>query len=148
MLLASIGWSATLLAACGSSTITGSGRITSTPVPVSSFTRIQVADAFSVVLKRGQTDQVVVRVDDNLVDELDVGVSNGTLRLALKPNLSIQRATLQANVTVKDLAGVELSGASSVLVSDLVTAQRLTVAMSGASQFRGNIMAKQADLRL
>src|SRR3989442_2340292 len=71
-------------AAVGCATITGSGKVVSTPVPVSSFSRLQVSSAFEVNVSFGEQEAVTLHVDDNVTGHLDVGVSNGTLHIGLK----------------------------------------------------------------
>jgi hypothetical protein len=55
-------------AACGTTTITGSGNLVTKPVPVSSFSKIQIADAFDVSVTLGHPVHVTVRVDGNLLN--------------------------------------------------------------------------------
>ena len=101
-----------VLAACGTDTIAGSGKVVSKEVPISSFSDLVVSDAFEVNVSLGGQEKLTLRVDDNLVDRLDVGVHDGKLRIGLKPGTSVRHATLQASVTARTLAGVDLSGAS------------------------------------
>lgn len=64
--------------------VVGSGNVVTRQVPVSSFSKLEVSYAFTVRLSFGDPAAVKVRIDDNLVDHLDVAVSGGTLRIGLK----------------------------------------------------------------
>jgi hypothetical protein len=77
-----VGLGGLLLTASGCTrTVSGSGNVTSTPVPVSTFSRLEVSNAFDVTVSFGDKENVTLRVDDNIVGHLDVGVSDGTLHV-------------------------------------------------------------------
>ena len=75
-----------------------------------------------------------------------------TLVIGLKPsltNLNYGRSTLEAEVTMPELAGLDLSGASHVTITGLTSAKRvLVVDASGASHLRGDIEAGNASFDL
>jgi hypothetical protein len=136
-------------AACGgtsTTSVTGSGSVVSRDIPVSSFSRLEVGRAFDVRVSVGAAETVTVHVDDNLVDELDVGVSGDTLHVDLKSGTSISNATLKADVTVRALENMDASGASSISLADGIEAGKLSVTLSGASRLDGRI--KTSDGRL
>jgi hypothetical protein len=136
-------------AACGgtsTSSVTGSGRVVSHVIPVSSFSRLEVGLAFDVRVSVGAAEAVTVHVDDNLVDELDVSVSGDTLHVDLKSGASVSNATLKADVTVRALESMAASGASNISLADEIEAGKLSVTLSGASRLDGRI--KTSDGRL
>jgi hypothetical protein len=132
----------------GRASITGSGKIVSKEIPVSSFSGLEVANTFDVTVSLGEQEKLTLRVDDNLVDHVDVGVSGGTLRIGLKPGTSVRRATLQASVTTKGLSDIGLSGASNVRVSGELTGRALELTASGASRFDGTARVDEATVGL
>lgn len=80
--------SGVLLFAAGCTTsVSGSGNVTTTPVPVpvSGFSGLEVSNTFDVTVSFGDEESVTLRVDDNLVTHLDLGVSDGTLRIGVEP---------------------------------------------------------------
>jgi len=60
---------------------------------------------------------VVVRVDDNFEEYLQVGKGGSTLKIGLEQNRIYDNATLQAEITMPELTGLEMSGGSHVSVS-------------------------------
>ena len=136
-------------AACGgtsTTSVTGSGSVVSRDIPVSSFSRLKVGRAFDVRVSVGAAETVTVHVDDNLVDELDVGVSGDTLHVDLKSGTSISNATLKADVTVRALENMDASGASSISLADGIEAGKLSVTLSGASRLDGRIKTSEGRL--
>jgi len=131
-----------LLAGCGLRTISGSGNVVTQEEAITAFDKVDISHAFHVDISQGDTFNVVVRVDDNLVKYLHVGKVGNTLQIGLVPNPpNIRSATLQAEVTMPELTGLELSGASHVTTTGFDSAQALVVDASGASVLRGDIQA-------
>jgi hypothetical protein len=136
--------------ACGTSTafITGSGRVVSRPISVASFSRLEAEGAFEVRLSVGAAARVTVRADDNVVPVLGVGVSGDALQLKLKSGISVSKATLRADVTVRTLAGIEARGASRIIVSGELRGASLSVRLAGASQLQGRMRITEGELDL
>jgi hypothetical protein len=129
--------------------IGGSGNVVTQEMPLTGFDEVAVSHAFGVDIRQGDTFSVVVRVDDNLVQSLEVVKEGNTLKIGLKPGQSVRNATLQAEVTMPELAGLDLSGASQVTITGLTSAKRvLVVDTSGASHLRGDIEAGNASFDL
>jgi hypothetical protein len=137
-----------LLAGCGSvgPGRTASGKTASKHLDAAGVTRLDVGSTFVVRVTLGQPEAVTVIYDDNLADLLDVGVDNGTLRLQLQPNANIRnRPTLRADVTLRRLEEVIVSGLSSVGVTGKVQGSRLRLEVSGGSRLTADLGVDQAD---
>ena len=130
--------------------VSGSGNVTSTPVPVpaSGFSGLEVSNAFDVTVSFGDEESVTLRVDDNVVGHLDVGVSEGTLHLGLESGTSVRDATLHADVTARSLSRIDVSGASAVHLSDALTGSKVEVAVSGAGRLDGMAGVDLANIEL
>src|SRR5436309_2902321 len=111
-------------------TVIGSGRVVDKSVAVSSFDRLQVSSSFDVTVAGGSTPALTLHVDSNVVDHLEVGVSDGMLRVGLKPHLSIGPVTLKAEVVSGPLRSIELRGASRVHLSAGTTASTVRMGLS------------------
>ena len=128
--------------------LTGSGTVVSRQFPVTPFSKIQVSNAFAVRLSIGSPEAVTIRVDDNLVDDLDIGVSDGTLRIGLKGGMSVSRATLEADVTASSLSAINGSGASTITPLDPIKSPSFVLTMSGASRFDGAVAFSDGSVEL
>lgn len=126
--------SALLLAGCGlvSDDIDGSGTTVVERYDLDDFDRISVSGAFDVEVAVGEASAVSVTVDDNLVDKIDVRVTDGELQLGTQNGVSIGKATLRGTVQLPTLLGLEVSGASSVVVEN-ASGPRHSFDLSGAS---------------
>jgi hypothetical protein len=134
-----------LLSGCfpmiGGSQVVGSGRTTTQDYDFSDFTRVQIGSAFEANVTQGEAYKVAVTVDDNLVQYLDVRVDGDTLVIGLKPvvSLGFRNMSLRAAVTMPDVEGLDLSGATRTRVTGFSNDRRVDVEISGASQLTGDL---------
>ena len=81
-------------------------------------------------------------MDDNLVEHLQVEKAGSTLKVGRKPGVSlVTNATLEAEISMPELTGIELSGASGAEISGFHSSKGLTVDLSGSSSLKGDIEA-------
>jgi predicted small secreted protein len=146
--LAAVSTAALTLLGAACNTVSGSGNVVTRQIEATSFSRLEVSYAFGVRVTIGSPERVMVRVDDNLLDSLDVGVSGHTLHIGLEPDTIVTDATLEADVTVSALTGLEVSGASKVTLADPIRAHTLTLTVSGASQLTGAIEIDEGNLEV
>jgi hypothetical protein len=134
---------------CGSIPITGSGNVVTQEEAITGFDKVDISYSFEANISQGDTFSVVIRVDDNLVEYLQVVKLGNTLQIGLVPNHpDIRSATLEAEVTMPELAGLDLTGASHVTITGFKSAQALVVDASGASHLRGDIEAGDLTFNL
>lgn len=138
------------LAGCGNfgwgASLTGSGRLVTRQFELTGFTRVAAGSAFNVTITQGAQFSVVVTVDDNVEDYLDVSKSGDTLRLNLKSlQGGVRNVTLQAQVTMPELRGLHLDGASHTTLAGFSSDKPLEAELSGASRLRGDL--KNGDAR-
>jgi hypothetical protein len=136
----------TLLAGCTLTrviSITGSGNVVTQEERITGFDKVDVSHAFEVEVSQGEAFSVVVHIDDNLVQHLRVDKRGRTLDIGLRPGrmFNIRKATMQAEVTMPELTGVELSGASHATLTGFKSTKALEVDLSGASSLRGDVEA-------
>ncbi len=121
--------------------IVGSGRLVTREIDVSGFSRLSTGSAFEVKVAQGESFSVDVTADDNLIDHVEASVANGTLQLRLRPGRSYRNATLKAQITMPELQGLALSGASSCQVSGFEGTNPVRIELSGASTLDGSLQA-------
>jgi len=120
-------------------TITGAGRQTTRRYDLAGFTKLNISSAFTADVARAAGYKVEVTVDDNLLDHLAVRVSGDTLYIGLAPGIVIQGAAKMAAVTLPELTGLDLSGATRATVSGFSSDKGLSVTVTGASRLSGDI---------
>jgi Putative auto-transporter adhesin, head GIN domain len=92
-------------------TIRGSGNVVERPVVVAAFDQVVAQDGIRVVLRRGASQSVLVKTDDNLVPLVEAKVDGARLLLRVQPKTS---ATTKNGVVVT----LDYTALSSLSLSD------------------------------
>lgn len=139
-----------VLVACDQVTITGSGNVVENEESITGFDRVEVQQSFRVTITQGEEYQVTIRVDDNLVDQLDVRKSGSTLRIGLEParSFTIFNATMQAEIVMPELKAVDLSGNSRAVITGFASGDNFEAGLSGSSELEGDLEAGDTRLGL
>ena len=126
--------------------IGGSGNVVTQEMPLTGFDEVAVSHAFHMDISQSEAFSVVIRIDDNLVQYLQVVKQGNTLKIGLEPGrrYNIRNATMQAKVTMPKLTRLDLSGASHGTITGFKSTKALDVDLSGASFLRGDIEAGDA----
>jgi hypothetical protein len=111
----------------------GSGNLQTIEPEVAEFTRLQAESSFDVAVRVGDGFDLVVRADDNVIDDVEASVSGDTLTLGLDGRY--REVTLEAELAVPAdaLSEIRASGASSVTGSDELASDDFDIDASGAS---------------
>jgi hypothetical protein len=124
--------------ACGSFTtnsVMGSGEIVTQEIDIESFDRVTLEGFGSVFITQGQTEELSVETDNNLISLLDIRVRGRELKLGLKRGYDIRPTrAVSFHLTVRELSAIELSGSGDFYV-DSLQADHLAVSVQGS----GNI---------
>jgi hypothetical protein len=126
--------------------ITGSGNVVIQEEKTSGFDKVEVSHAFKVDISQGETFSVVVRIDDNLLQYLEVVKQGSTLKIGLKTDRITRDSTLEAEVTLPGLTRLDLRAASQATIAGFKSTDALNVDLSAASRLGGDIEAGDAQL--
>ncbi len=139
-----------LLTGCDQVPLTGSGNVVTQEEAISDFDKVDISHSFEVDIKQGENFSVVIRVDDNLVEHLQVEKQGSTLRIGLKDNRAfiINNATMEAEVTMPELTGLDLRGASRATITGFKSPGDLILDISGSSSLAGDISAGDVSIDL
>jgi hypothetical protein len=130
------------------SSVSGSGEVITVTKDFADFDQVEIGSAFDATVQQGDTFAVIIRIDDNLEEYLRLNLVGQTLEVSLDPDrvFGIGSATLEAEITMPTLAGVEASGASHVTLAGFDSPQTLRVVASGASSVAGVIQAGETSM--
>lgn len=121
-----------LLVGCIGGVVRGSGNLDTREFNFSDFSRVEVGSAFEVKVVQSDSYSVSVTADDNLFDYILVTKQGTTLKIYLKTAQYIATTT-RAEITMPQLRGLELSGATRGTVSGFSSTENVDVEVSGAS---------------
>ena len=125
--------------------IRGSGNVVERTMAVSAFDNVAVQDGIRVVLRRGATQKILVKADDNILPLVEANIDGSRLLLRIQPNTSAQtKSGIVVTVdyislyalTLKDGARGELDAASgSTFRAVAKDGSTLTIAEASATDF-------------
>jgi hypothetical protein len=142
-----------LLVGCGPSggnTITGSGNVVSREEQVTGFEKLDIGWAFHVEVTQSEAFKVTIRVDDNLLEHVDVSKRGDTLKIGLKDDtrFTVKDGTLEATVTMPTLTSLEVSGAGRANLTGFDSDASFGAKLSGASRLTGDLSCGNAAFDL
>lgn len=116
--------------------------------PVGSFTGVHVGGSINLFISTGNEDAVAVSAKDaNMLAEITTEVKNGELYIGMaNGHRSHSSEDVKAYVSVKNLNKLGASGASKIYVNDVLQTNDLSIGISGASDFKGEVRTQ--NLRL
>ena len=124
-----------LLSACNFTVANGSGKVISQERRVSGFSRVSLSGIGQLIISQGETESLTIDAEDNVLPLITTTVVVDTLHIDFK-NDNFQDNVIPTkpviyHLAVKNINGIELSGAGSVDAANL-TSDNLTVSSSGA----------------
>ncbi|MFC1786603.1 GIN domain-containing protein [Halobacteriota archaeon] len=118
------------------SAIEGSGNLETKQYDLSDFARVDVSHNFEVEIDQSGSYSVSITSDDNLFEYIQVTRNGETLKIGLKPSIVgpyLGSTTLKAKITMPELRGLDISGATRGTVTNFRSTEDLDIQVSGAS---------------
>ncbi|MCK5087229.1 MAG: DUF2807 domain-containing protein [Melioribacteraceae bacterium] len=131
-----------------SESIKGSGNVVTVEEEYTDFSNIEIGYAFKANIIQGNEYRIVLRIDDNIVEYLEVSKEGSTLKIFLESGNSYDDVTLEADITLPDLVRVNFSGAVSASISGFDFEHTFNASLSGASTLTSNIRTGNVALGL
>jgi hypothetical protein len=105
------------------------------------YDRIETEGAFTIYVEFSDTEESIeIEANENLHQYLEVEKNSNTLKVGFRDNINIKgSATLNAYITTQNVSGYAASGASRFFVDDELSAEDVSIFLSGASQFTGEV---------
>ena len=126
-------------------TFFGSGNLETRQYVLSDFSRVEVGSAFDFEIIQSDSYSVSVTADDNAFEHIEVAKRGDTLKIGIKAFPSVVPTTLEAVVTLPQLRGLVISGASDGYVTGFSSVEDIEIGVSGASKLAGDITAGDAE---
>jgi hypothetical protein len=121
-----------LLVGCGVVS-TGSGNLETKDYNFSDFSKVEVSSAFEFEISQSSSYSISITADDNVIEKVQVTKEGDTLKIGLNRIIGLGSVTLKAAVTMPQLRGLDISGASRGTVYNFSSTENLDVGVSGAS---------------
>lgn len=112
--------------------LVGSGNLDTEVFDISDFTIVEVGYGFEVEIDQSSSYSIRITADDNVFSKVQVSKRGNTLKIDLIPGI-YQTATLQAEITLPDLVGLEFSGGTRGSIQGFHSSHDFVLALSGGS---------------
>jgi len=119
----------------------GSGNLETEEYAFTNFTKVEISTAFEFEIEQSSSYNISVTADDNVMEYVQVSQDGQTLKIGLKTVTWLGPVTLRASVTMPQLRGLTVSGASRGDIYDFSSTEDLDITVSGASRVTGDITA-------
>ena len=120
------------------------------PRNLSGFHVIKISNAFTVYISQGNEDAVAISASKaEYREKIITKVENGVLIIRFDDDKKFwkgwngDKTKLKAYISVKKIDRLDVSGACDVFFEEGISAEELTVRLSGASDLKGKIDAKK-----
>lgn len=105
-----------------------------------SFTSISVSDGIDVYLSQSDDEAMAVSASEKkYADNIKTIIEGATLKIWYDGSNGWRGKNLKVYISFKEIDRLSASGASDIIIAGTVKSPRLTLTLSGASSFRGNV---------
>jgi hypothetical protein len=125
------------------------------PRTVGGFHAIRISNAFDVYISQGNEDAVAISASkQEYKDKIITKVENGVLIIRFDEDkkfwkgFSGDKTKLKAYISIKKIDRLDVSGACDVFFEEGISAEELSVNLSGASDIKGKIDTKKLTVNL
>ena len=126
--------------------VSGSGNIITRDFDLGGFTNVRL-HLFHAEITQSDSYGVSVRVDDNVIDQIDVETSGDTLVLRLSSGTRFSgNVTLEATITMPTIESLELNGAASANIGGFDSLDTIELDLNGASDVNGVLTADRIQI--
>ncbi|MHB8840217.1 MAG: head GIN domain-containing protein [Candidatus Aquicultor sp.] len=137
------------LTSCGR-VVVGSGNVKTETRDVRNFNKISLAGMGNLIIKQGDEESLKIEAEDNILPIITTGVNNGQLDIGFRssgfPVDLMPSKPINFFLTVRDLNGIDLSGAANIKEATIKT-DTMDLSTSGSSDVAMNIEANELTSR-
>jgi len=119
-------------------------KINITPKEFPEFTKIEVSGSYSLILNKGEKQEVWVETDGDYNEEIKLEVTNNLLKISSK---SIKKTSgYKVYLSYKNLTSIVSSGVIEINGKDKIVADNFTIEASGASSIELNLAVNKLSI--
>jgi hypothetical protein len=130
----------------GRNCIRGSGDLVTEERDLKEFTRIETRGAVDIFVTVGESQQVSLTFDDNLIDLIETRVRGKTLKISSEESYSSRRAC-KIEISIPELEEVRVTGSGDVEIFNL-SGDYFEFTVSGSGDMRAEGEIDELDIRV
>ncbi len=120
----------------------GSGTLVKQTRNVEAFRGVSVGGGFDVEIRKGSPAKVEIEADDNLIDDIEVTVSNGQLKISVVDGVSFNDADMKVFITADELTKISSSASAKIVALDVLESdENISLKASSGSSIQATLNA-------
>ena len=113
---------------------TTTGQDIKKEIPVEDFTKVYINIACEVDLTQAEETKLVIEAEERLLEEIDVEISNGTLRITSdRKSWKKHKDDVDISLTVKHIESFQVAGAVDLRANKKIVADKLSILVGGVA---------------
>lgn len=120
--------------------IKGSGKMAAEDRRIGEFNRVKLSGGYDVVLTQGSTPSLRIEAEDNILKKIRSEIKDGELEISMDGHFCKVKA-VTVYLTAVTLKAIESSGAVEVRATNKITADDLSLHISGAGEVNMEVEA-------
>lgn len=127
----------------------GNGNVVKKEIAIDAFSQLSIKGLFNTFLTQGETESLLIEIDENLLDILLVENVNGKLVVEMEEGKELKKLT-KANVyiTLKNIDRLEVSGLGNLNCSNSLNLKKLNLIDSGLGSTKLDLYCQELDARI
>jgi len=121
----------------GFASVEGSGNIVTLRPDLTGCTEVSAGNGARTRIVAGDDYSVVVRIDDNLQDDVRVEVEDGRLHIGMRSMFNYRNPHFEVDVTLPDLVAVSVSDGARTVLSGFDLDHAMDTRVSGGARLEG-----------
>jgi hypothetical protein len=113
--------------------VKGTGNVRTETRKMTDFTKVDISGGYKVTLKQDSTQSISITTDDNLFKYIETTIEGGTLKVHSRKNICSSGETTVI-IGVKNLDGIDASGAVEVRSEGRLNTKDLSIDLSGSTK--------------
>jgi hypothetical protein len=135
-----------ILTACAFG-IEGSGKVITESRTVEKFNGIELKSVANVYITQGETQEVKIEAEDNLIQHITTKVKNDELVIDCDQEIN-SHEPINVYITVKDLCLLELSGSGNMITKNEINCEHMTLYLGGSGEMKVALKSQQLKATL
>jgi hypothetical protein len=115
---------------------------------LSTFTAIKLICSVDLIIHQGNTQQVTVKADSDIIDYIETRVENGTLVVDVNKNNFFNVHVMEVHITVRNLDKITSSGSGDIEITGNYKTSDLKVILNGSGDFQASLEAAGLELEI
>jgi carbon monoxide dehydrogenase subunit G len=139
------------LGSCGLKRVKGNGEIVTSTRSEGDFNAVKAAGSFDVFFSQGETNEIRIEADENLMRYILTSVENGVLKIRTKSGVSIRPSQdIKVYVKAPRYKSVSLAGSGNMVAETKISsAEKIKVSIAGSGDIKlQEVDAPQVDVNI